>query len=103
MADLEVCGFDLSSLLHSHQEASANGNGVLCYSASVPLLKGLGGYMETRSGCSSRAVRERKFWREKLLSYVRFHISRTRDGGSCASDFLREYSREKDREGIGTE
>lgn len=55
MADLEVCVSDLSSLLHFHQEARANGNGVFCYSASVPLLKGPGSYMETRSGCSSRA------------------------------------------------
>lgn len=64
-----------------------------------------------RSDCSSRelelwswdAGKQRKFWSEKLLSYVGFPRTRTRDGDSCASDLLKECCQEKESEGIRIE
>lgn len=81
------------------------------FATLLPLLKGPGGSKEMRSDCSSRelelwswdAGKQRKFWREKLLSYVGLPRSRTRDGDSCASDLLRECSQEKESEGIRIE
>ena len=73
------------------------------FATLLPLLKGHGAYKQMKSVCSYEepklwpwsAGRERKFWREKFLSFVGLPRVRIGHGDSHASDLLRDCSQEK--------